>query len=295
MIACTLPALTDSIPERKRRELAGEVTSELQVVGKAASVAIQTWVRNNDKTRARAEEREKNIGWIKRLFTAWMEGEPRRTYTERRAERKEDGEDDSEEDEPVEIQLSDVTMHPKGTPAPASSVEARVFEERVDLSNNMTWRQMIGVGVRNVVLARGELDRLEGPGYAARRTELRRKAKEAARTRDRQAAAPQDEAEEKTRPRGGSDKGESDESGTAARWHEGCSEKRRETAKRDTKRQTPQGGRRLAHHTPLLKIPVWWRRAVLPSLPWVVCFLSFLSSKTYHVSIPCIISARRRL
>ena len=37
-------------------------------------------------------------------------------------------------------------------------------------------RQMIGVGVRNVVLARGELDRLEGPGYAARRTELRRKA-----------------------------------------------------------------------------------------------------------------------
>ena len=70
-----------------------------------------------------------------------------------------------------------------------------MFEERVDLSNNMTWRQMIGVGVRNVVLARGELDRLEGPGYAARRTELR-KAKEAARTRDRQAAASQDEAEE---------------------------------------------------------------------------------------------------
>ena len=47
-----------------------------------------------------------------------------------------------------------------------------------------------------MVLARGELDRLEGPGYAARRTELRRKAKEAARTRDRQAAAPQDETEE---------------------------------------------------------------------------------------------------
>ena len=35
----------------------------------------------------------------------------------------------------------------------------------------------------------------------------------------------------------------------------------------------PKGGRRLAHHTPLLKIPVWWRRAVLPSLPWVVRFL----------------------
>jgi len=28
--------------------------------------------------------------------------------------------------------------------------------------------------------------------------------------------------------RGGSDKGENDESGTTARWHEGCSEKRRE-------------------------------------------------------------------
>ena len=101
--------------------------------------------------------------------------------TERRAERKEDGEDDSEEDEPVEIQLSDVTMHPKGTPAPASSVEARVFEERVDLSNDMTWRQMIGVGVRNVVLARGELDRLEGPRYAARRrscAERRKKPRE---------------------------------------------------------------------------------------------------------------------
>ena len=55
---------------------------------------------------------------------------------------------------------------------------------------------MIGVGVRNVVLARGELDRLEGPGYAARRAELRRKAKEAERTRERQAAAAQDEAEE---------------------------------------------------------------------------------------------------
>ena len=38
-----------------------KVTSELQVVGKAASIAIQTWVRNNDKTKARAEEREKNI------------------------------------------------------------------------------------------------------------------------------------------------------------------------------------------------------------------------------------------
>ena len=29
VIACTLPAFTDPIPERKKRELAGEVTSEL--------------------------------------------------------------------------------------------------------------------------------------------------------------------------------------------------------------------------------------------------------------------------
>ena len=208
-------------------------------MGKAASIAILTWMRNNDKTKARAEEREKNIGWIKRLFTAWRVSHTERT--ERRAERKEDGEDDSEEDEPVEIQLSDVTMHPKGTPAPASSVEARVFEERVDLSNNMTWRQMIGVGVRNVVLARGELDRLEGPGYAARRAELRRKAKEAARTRDRPtAAASQNETDRgERRDRGRSDKGEHDEKGATARWHEGRSENRRETAKRDRKRQTP--------------------------------------------------------
>ena len=67
-----------------------------------------------------------------------------------------------------------------------------MFEERVDLSNDMTWRQMIAVGVRRVILARGELDKLEGPGYAARRAELRREA----RARDRQAAASsQNEAE----------------------------------------------------------------------------------------------------
>ena len=55
-----------------------------------------------------------------------------------------------------------------------------MFEERVDLSNDMTWRQMIAVGVRRVVLARGELDKLEGPKYAASGAELRRKAGEAA-------------------------------------------------------------------------------------------------------------------
>merc|ERR1712086_965348 len=106
-----------------------------------------------------------------------MEGEPHRTYQAKsRAEGSEAGEDDSEEDEtPVVIPPSAVTIYLKGTPVPTLTVEVQVFEERVDLSNDMTWRQMIGVGVRNVVLARGELDRLEGPGYAARRTELRRK------------------------------------------------------------------------------------------------------------------------
>ena len=136
------------------------------------------------------------------------------------------------------------------------------------------------------LVARGELDRLEGPGYAARRTELRRKAKEAASENKGPAGGGvAGRGRRERRDRGGSDKGENDESGTAARWHEGCSEKRRETAKRDTKRQTPQGGRRLAHHTPLLKIPVWWRRAVLPSLPWVVCFLSFFLSERRYISV----------
>ena len=78
------------------------MTSELQVVGKAASIAIQTWVRNNDKTKARAEEREKNIEWIKRLFTAWRVSH---------AERKEAGEDDPEEDEtPVAVSYTHLTL-----------------------------------------------------------------------------------------------------------------------------------------------------------------------------------------
>ena len=193
VIACTLPALTDSIPERKRKELAGEVTRELQVVGNAASIAIRTWVRSNDKSKARAEEREKNIGWIRRMFTAW-----RVSHTERREEREAAGEvDDEEDDTPVVIPSSAVTTYPRGTPVPTPSVKVQVIEERVDLSNNLTWRQMIGVGVRRVVLARGELDKLEGPQYAARRAELRREAGEAARARDRQAAvALQNEAEE---------------------------------------------------------------------------------------------------
>ena len=80
-----------------------------------------------------------------------------------------------------------------------------------------------------MVLARGELDdKLEGPKYTARRAELRREAGEAARARDRQAAAAsQNEARRERRDRGGSERRENDESGTTARWHEGCSENRR--------------------------------------------------------------------
>ena len=79
--------------------------------------ALQTWMRNNDKTKARAEEREKNIGCIKRLFTAWRVSHTERT--ERRAERKEEGEDDSEEDEPVRSGNPVVSCHdaPEGDPS----------------------------------------------------------------------------------------------------------------------------------------------------------------------------------
>ena len=79
-----------------------------------------------------SEEREKNIEWIKRLFTAWRVSH---------AERKEAGEDDPEEDEtPVEIPPSAVTIYPKGTPVPTPTVEVQVLETRVDLSNDMTGR-----------------------------------------------------------------------------------------------------------------------------------------------------------
>ena len=153
-------------------------------------------MRNNDKTKARAEEREKNIGWIKRLFTAWRVSHAERA--ERRAEQREAGEDESEEDEtPVVVPSPAATMHPKGTPAPTTAVQVHVCEERVDLSNDMAGWDKFAVGVRRIVLARGELDKLEGPKYAARRAELRRKVGEEARARERQATAPsQDEAEE---------------------------------------------------------------------------------------------------
>ena len=71
-------------------------------------------VRSNGKFKARAEEREKNIGWIRRMFTAW-----RVSHTERREEREAAGEDDDEEDDtPVVIPSSAVTTYPKGTPVP---------------------------------------------------------------------------------------------------------------------------------------------------------------------------------
>ena len=35
----------------------------------------------------------------------------------------------------------------------------------------------------------------------------------------------------------------------------------------------------------VIKIPVWWRRAVLPSLPWVVFFLSFFLLYVVYLSM----------
>ena len=115
------------------------------------------------------------------------------------------------------------------------------------------------------------------------RREEGRAAPSSERARERQAAAPsQDEAEESDateeeatrerttrvgRPRGGMK--------VAARIGE-----RLRSPKRDRKRRTPKGGRRLAHHTPLLKIPVCVVAACAvpsshPSLGLSVFFLSF--------------------
>ena len=87
---------------------------------------------------------EKSIRWIGRLFTVWRVSH---------AEREESGRRIVHDDTPLAIPSSAVTVHPKGTPMPTPSVEVQVSETRVDLSNDMTWRQMIGVGVRRVVLA----------------------------------------------------------------------------------------------------------------------------------------------
>ena len=62
----------------------------------------------------------------------------------------------------------------------------------------MTWRQMIGLGVRRVVLARGELDKLEGPKYAesGERSYAERREKLREQGIGQAAASLQDEAEE---------------------------------------------------------------------------------------------------
>ena len=120
---------------------------------------------------------------------------------------------------------------------------------------------------------RGELDdKLEGPKYTARRAELRREAGEAARARDRQAAAAsQDEAQSRRGERRDRQRmkrqtvaswRENDErSGTTARRHEGRIGDRLqreivEEADAHKGQGARVGGRRLATHTPLLKIPV---------------------------------------
>jgi len=76
---------------------------------------------------------------------------------------------------------------------------------------------MIAVGVRRVVLARGELDKLEGPKYAARRAELRRKA---GRSRESKGSAGgggvAGRGRRERRDRGGNDRRENDESGTTS-------------------------------------------------------------------------------
>ena len=51
-----------------------------------------------------------------------------------------------------------VPYHAESTLSSAQVLKYKqVSETRVDLSNDMTWRQMIGVGVRRVVLARESL------------------------------------------------------------------------------------------------------------------------------------------
>ena len=52
----------------------------------------------------------------------------------------------------------------------------------------------------------------------------------------------------------------------------------------------------LAQHWARVKIPVWWRRAVLPSLPWVVCFLSLHDSrKEFYNETPSHNTERKRI
>jgi len=79
VIACTLPALTDSIPERKRGELAGEVTSELQVVGRQPRLPYSDMgaKQRQDQGTGRGAREEYRVD---KAPVHGMEGEPRRTY-----------------------------------------------------------------------------------------------------------------------------------------------------------------------------------------------------------------------
>ena len=142
----------------------------------------------------------------------------------------------------------------------------------------MTGRQMIGVGVRRVVLARGELDKLERPKYAARRAVLRRVSGRSGESKGQKGGGGVAErGRGERRDRGRSDRSENDEGRTTAGRHKGGSENRRQTAKRDRKRQTPKGGRRLAPHSPLLKKSLCGGGVPSshPSLGLSVFFLSF--------------------
>ena len=52
------------------------MTRELQVVGKAASIAILTWMRNNDKTKAKGRGTREEYR-VDKAPVHGMEGEPR--------------------------------------------------------------------------------------------------------------------------------------------------------------------------------------------------------------------------
>ena len=88
VIACTLPALTDSIPERKRKERARRRGDERTTGSGERSLDCHkdmgTEQRQIQGTGGRAK---KNIGWIRRMFTAW-----RVSHAERREEREAAGE-----------------------------------------------------------------------------------------------------------------------------------------------------------------------------------------------------------
>ena len=57
-------------------------------------------------------------------------------------------------------------------------------------------------------------------------------------------------------------------------WPHGTPRPRPPTALAAPPRRLPPSPS-LRPRSDLLKIPVWWRCAVLPSLPWALCFLSF--------------------